>query len=483
MADVTIVTLSQLLEACALHRVDAPLIVDAAHSLTGRELGEAVNHAVARLKDAGVCRGHRVAFDTRGSGWVELAVGYSALSRSGAVPILVHTAETVTAARSDVGAVAVATCNGSLSLTIAPVDWDLVGPSDPTDVLDVVFTSGTTGVPRAVRSRHAEWLSSSRPEMLLSRGRRTVAHCGVPFAVSGGVHGILINHLVRGVTSVHARTPAELAPLAAQHHAAELHLTPFSARGVLRAVSANLGSEVMGWSEQVRVIRLVGSSVSDDVRVGLAERFPRARCVSIYALTEGGSACCVDLEGGAAGRLGQPSGSTQIQVRDAAGHAVGPGGSGEIVLRAASAPAYTDNALEREWHIDGWTRTGDMATVLDDGTIQLVGRAREQVNLGSGRLSPDTVEAILRRRTGTDLDFAVTGVHSAGRSDALAVFVEGERDDPSVLAFLEALELLQRPFHPRYVHVLPTLPRTGLGKVRRRDLLELIAGELGHVAT
>ena len=66
------------------------------------------------------------------------------------------------------------------------------------------------------------------------------------------------------------------------------------------------------------------------------------------------------------------------------------------------------------------------------GSVQLVGRAREQIVLGSGRLAPDVVEAILRRHVPADLDFVVAGVASTGRSDAIAVFLAGrETDEPT----------------------------------------------------
>lgn len=472
MSGVAWSTLPQLLSACAEHRGPERLLIDGSSSLTGHELLVAVDQAAQTVRHWGIAPGHRVAFDTRGGGWLATAVGYCGLVAAGIVPVLVHTDDTLEASDSDLGVVGVT----GLDLVVKAADRRPM--VDSAEVLDIVFTSGTTGRPRAVVSRHQEWLSASRPEMLLSQGRRTVGHCGVPFAVSGGVHGIFINHLLRGVSSVHAATPTLLSAAAGEGAATELHLTPFAARGVARVVSTQ--ERRPAWADRIRVIRLVGASVSDDVRSALKIAFPAARCVSIYALTEGGSACLVDVHAGDTGTLGSPSIGTQFQVRDPEGRRVAPGGTGEILIRAAGAPPiFADSSLESQRHMDGWTRTGDMATVMGDGSVRLVGRAREQVNLGSGRLSPDTVEDIIRRRTQTGLDFAVAAVEVGERSDALALFVAGAEQDPAVVEFLDALARVKRPFRPRFVRVVADLPRNGLGKVLRRELLSGLAAEDG----
>src|SRR5438477_317383 len=75
----------------------------------------------------------------------------------------------------------------------------------PHDPLDIVYTSGTTGFPKPVLSIHSQWIKAVRTEMLSSRARRTVGHSGIPIGVSGGIHGVFLSHLARGVTSIWGR--------------------------------------------------------------------------------------------------------------------------------------------------------------------------------------------------------------------------------------------------------------------------------------
>ncbi|HET6738399.1 MAG TPA: class I adenylate-forming enzyme family protein [Kribbella sp.] len=473
--------LPDLLRGCATHRADVALVADEQRVLTGRSLLKATLGAARILSAAGVLADRQVVLDTRSAGWTDLAVAYCGTAWLGAVPILVQSATTMAAAEELAGAGPVV--RAGEALTAQAIEYGGTGAAEALTVdlprvgsgtLDIVFTSGTTGSPKPVRSSHADWMIAARPEMLLSPGRRTVQHAGIPFAVSGGVHGIFLSHLLRGVTSVQASQPVAVAAIAERWRPVELHLTPFGARSLLLALPPDAAGA--DWTSGVRIIRLVGAAAPDVVREGLLSAFPRARCASVYALTEGGAACCVDVGGGATGRIGRPAEGTEVRVVDPSGRQVAAGESGEILIRGpVGGPRYTDRQLDREWHLDGWTRTGDIGLAADDGSVSLVGRARELIMLGSGRLSPEAVEAILRRRAGDAVEFVAVGIETRGRSDAIAVLIEGSATDPEAKELARRLTELKRPFRPAFVHFGP-IPRTELGKVRRRDvLLQLLA--------
>ncbi|MEV0289175.1 class I adenylate-forming enzyme family protein [Kribbella sp. NPDC050820] len=470
--------LPDLLRGCASHRADVALVADEQRALTGRSLLAATLGAARVLATDGVRPGQKVVLDTRSAAWTDLAIAYCGITWLGAVPILVQAGATMTLAAELAGPGPVVRPGEDLTSRAISSGGGGAATADPPAAvsasLDIVFTSGTTGSPKPVSSSHADWMIAARPEMLLSSGRRTVVHAGIPFAVSGGVHGIFLSHLLRGVTSVEAPEPVAVAAIADHWQPIELHLTPFGARAVQSALPRD--PDAAGWTSGVRVIRLVGAAAPDAVREGLLSGFPRARCVSVYALTEGGAACCVDVGGGAAGRIGRPAEGTEIRVADSSGLPVKAGESGEILIRGQVAgPRYTDQQLDREWHLDGWTRTGDIGVVTGDGSVSLVGRAREMIMLGSGRLSPEAVEAILRRRVGDSIGFAGVGLETQGRSDDIAVLIDGMATDPAARELARRLSELKGPFRPAIVDFGP-IPRTELGKVRRRDvLLRLLA--------
>ncbi|WP_422768951.1 class I adenylate-forming enzyme family protein [Plantactinospora sp. WMMC1484] len=464
-------TLPELVLAAAELRPDVPLLAQAGgQTCTGAELADRTRRAATVLHAAGVRAGHRVGIDARLATWSEVAVAYCAVSWLGAVAVLISSAETRETARAEVGVsliVGDVPTFPDLRAASVPVRTPPVpGPDDP---LDVVFTSGTTGKPKAVVSQHSHWVGASRPEMLASRGRRVVGHTGVPIAVSGGLHGVFLNHLARGVTSVWAPSPAALPEACDGWEVRELHLTPHAAGSVAAL-------PLPGWANGVRVLRLVGAPLPDAVRQRLVAAFPRARIVSIYALTEGGAASFVNLRDPGAASIGRPVDGTEARVVDHLGREVPDGQTGEIAVRSrtSSLNYLTDAALNEEWFVDGWTRTGDIGQRQPDGTIRLIGRAREQIIIGGGRLSPETVEAILARKLPPKTEFVVAGVQAPGRSDAIAVFLVGAEDSADTMAVQRTLLAMRGPFAPQHVIVVDAIPRTALGKPIRRELLALL---------
>jgi acyl-coenzyme A synthetase/AMP-(fatty) acid ligase len=469
-------TLPELVLAAATLRPGVPLLADGdGPAWTAADVADRTRCAAAVLRAAGVRAGDRVGIDTRPASWREAGVAYCAVSWLGATSVLISSDDTERAARAEVGAGLViggpVTFEDLLAASAPLRTPPEPGPDDP---LDVVFTSGTTGRPKAVESRHSHWVGASRPEMLASRGRRVVAHAGIPIAVSGGLHGIFLNHLARGVTSVWAPTPAALAEACAGWDVRELHLTPHAA-GALAMLPRP------AWADGVRVVRLVGAPLPDAVRQRLAAAFPRARIVSIYALTEGGAASFVNLRDPGASSIGRPVDGTQVRVVDDRGREVPDGRIGEIAVRARGAPLsyLTDASLNEESFVDGWTRTGDIGQRRPDGTIRLIGRAREQIIIGGGRLSPHTVEAILARKLPAGTEFAVAGMQGAGRSDAIVVFLVGAEDSAQTQRVRRTLLALKGPFAPRHVRIVAAIPRTALGKPLRRELLALLAPDSG----
>jgi o-succinylbenzoate---CoA ligase len=121
---------------------------------------------------------------------------------------------------------------------------------------------------------------------------------------------------------------------------------------------------------------------------------------------------------------------------------------------------------------DGWLRTHDVATVTDDGRLRVVGRADDAIRTGAETVWPDEVEAVLARHA------KVADVAVAGRPDeewgthVAAWVVATDPTDPPALEELRdwCRDDLARFKAPRELHVVPALPRTASGKVRRAAL-------------
>jgi acyl-coenzyme A synthetase/AMP-(fatty) acid ligase len=479
-------TVPEIVVSCALHRPDVVVLADSGgNEVTGVQLACQVRQGAHALSARGVRHGQFVGIDTPSMSWQQVAVAYFSVVWLGAVAVLIMDERSAAVAVEKVGAVLLVSADdrqpaGASGISMAELTSarGLAGPpsAGAGDLLDLVFTSGTTGDPKPVASRHAQWTGLVRPEIMTSRARRVVAHTGIPVGVSGGLHGVLLSHLARGVTSLCGRTTTDLLAGCRRYGADELHLTPHSARALARAMEPG---EL--WAARVATIRVIGGPVPHAVAGQLSRRFPRARVVSLYGLTEGGAAMCVKLVGQEnQDSIGRPVEGTKVRVLDPEGQELPPGQIGELAVSSAGKGAlsyYDEESLNRAWFADGWARTGDMGYVTPGGEIRLVGRDRELIVLRGGRIRPESVEEILARRLPADVDIAVVGLASANGWDQIAVFLAGGEHNPEVSRARQHLEAMKGPFRPHYVRVLPAIPRGPFGKPLRRVLAQQLSEE------
>jgi fatty-acyl-CoA synthase len=185
-----------------------------------------------------------------------------------------------------------------------------------------------------------------------------------------------------------------------------------------------------------------------------------------------------DLAAADARRLrscGRPIPGARIRIVGADGAEVPVGTVGEVTVRSSTAMLgyYRDPERTAEAFADGWLRTGDLGYLDDDGFLYLVDRARDIIVTGrtSDNVYSRMLEDFLESRPGIRAAAAV-GVPDERYGEAVAVFLTlapGARPDPDGLRRAVAAELGDL-YVPRDVTVLPTLPRTRVGKVDKKLL-------------
>ncbi|MBV9449446.1 MAG: cytochrome P450 [Streptosporangiaceae bacterium] len=485
-------TIPDIVIACAAQRPDLAVLADSSGGcVTAATLLERTRQGAYALTARGVRRGQFVAVDTTSLTWAQVAVAYLSVVWLGATAVMVMGAESERVALGQVGVTALITaCERELTAgeCVPLAELSTAGAragepaAAPGDLLDIVFTSGTTGDPKPVTSTHAQWSGLVRPEIMASRARRVVGHTGIPIALSGGLHGVMLSHLARGVTSLRGEAAADLLDGCRARPPAELVLSPYSAK----AFAGVLGRGER-WADRVTIIRVMGGPVPAAVAEQLADRFPRARVVSLYGLTEGGAALCARVVGphSNSGSIGRPVGGTEIRVLGPDGRELPRGQIGELAVRVTGRPAsaYLDSASPNadspasQSFRDGWARTGDMGYVAPDGEFRLVGRDLEMIFLRGGRLRPEAVEDILARRMPPDTEFTVVGLPTQGGFDRIAVFIAGDPDNPGMTALAGTLAEMKGPFRPALIRILPELPRGPFGKPLRRQLAMYLGAE------
>ena len=218
------------------------------------------------------------------------------------------------------------------------------------------------------------------------------------------------------------------------------------------------------------------------------ERLTRGRLVEGYSLTEAGPATHANPFGGIRkpGSIGIPFPSTEAKIIDlASGKDLPQGRIGELAIRGPQVmqgywqdPAATRQALTRS----GWLLTGDLARMDSDGYFQIVARKKEMILAGKYQVYPRDVEEVLYEHPKVR-EAAVVGVQAPRgllrRVKAYVVLRHGESATEAELIEL-CRARLESYAVPWKVEFVPELPKSFVGKVLRRILIERSEADLAR---
>ena len=350
------------------------------------------------------------------------------------------------------------------------------GPAQPDDVM-LAYTSGTTGAPKGAMHTQAGMLANI--DMALAVQRLTAADrvlAVLPlFHVGGLCIQVLPALMVGAVVRLHARFDA----------AAWLHAVaswrPSTSLLVPAAMQAILGQP--GWpGADLSSLRFVNSG-SSTVPVALIEAF-HARGVpvaQVYGSTETGPVSVAlrpDQALAHVGKAGQavPGVRLRLRLADAQRAEVAAGAVGEIQLQAPNLMRGYHRLASGAGFVDGWFATGDLAHADADGFVTVVGRCQDLIISGGENIYPAEIETLAAAWPGV-ADAVVLGQPDArwGEVPVLVLVAQPGRVIDLHGLRQQLAERLARYKQPRDIHLLPSLPRTALGKVQKGVLRQHLA--------
>ena len=367
----------------------------------------------------------------------------------------------------------------------------------PDDIAFVAFTSGSTGVPKGILGRHgplSHFLPWQRERFGLTPEDRYSLLSGL---AHDPLQRDLFTSLCTGATlcapdPTEVFVPGRLAAWAARQGITVAHLTPAMGQVLTEPPGVPDDESEAAQIPSLRFVLLVGDVLTRLDVDRLRRLAPGVTCVNLYGSTETQRAVgyhVVDPGEGAAGQrsrqvlpLGRGMKDVQILIVNPAERLAGVGEVGEIWMRSPHlAGGYLgDEALTRErFRINPFTglkgdrvyRTGDLGRYLPNGEAVFVGRADNQVKLRGFRIETGEIEATLGRLEGVRESVVV--VREDGGDRHLAAYVVPEPGAAPGLAgrvrpFLAAR--LPEYMVPAAVVELAALPLTPNGKVDRRAL-------------
>ena len=476
-------------------------------TVTYRELAELVEGAVERLAAEGLTGGDRLAVCLRNGLDIVVAiwacaraglvfVGLSTrlqppqwaymLGHSGARLVLAHP-EFVDGVRAAAAEAGMAPAQARLAddhLTGRRRPWqgDAVPFPDEDDVYGVVYTSGTTGRPKASELVHRCSMHSATAyvrTLNLTADDRTAIVFPL-YYVTGHVAQVAPMMLVGGASvTVADVSPRELVRVMAERRITYLMVVPSLWPLLLRHPDFR-------WPElaHVQIGAFGGSPVPISTVSALRERMPQLRLYDAYGLTETHSPATILLDAEfrrKPGSVGRPVPCADVRVVDDDGRDVAVGEAGELWIRGPMVTSgyYAYPVATAAAITDGWLHTGDLAKLDEEGYVYILDRKKDMITRGGFKVYSVEVEYLLV--THPDIaEAAVFGVPDPLAFEAVAAYVvpaAGRTLEPSdVQAWVN--NRMADYAVPRFVRVVESIPRNRTGKVDKAALRAELSAQL-----
>jgi acyl-CoA synthetase (AMP-forming)/AMP-acid ligase II len=440
---------------------------------------EALADGLARtLARRGVLAGERVALMT--SNRPEFVTAVQAIWRLGAAVVLlspawkqaeVEHALAITEpahAVGDHGVLAGLMPMLHLDEPIPPGRGEFPHPDPGTDAV-LVFSSGTTGLPKAVRHTHASFGAAVRhwrDALELTAGDR-IQIATPPSHILGLLN--IVTALETGAwLRLHRRFDLDrlLHHIEADRITVEMAVAP-----IALAIASHPKLESYDLSS-LRYIMWGATPVTPSVAETVTRR-TGIGWVPAYGASELPVIACNPIDGARLDSVGRPVPGVSVRVVSLDdGAPVGPGEIGEIQARADSLMAgYLPAEASAEAFRDGWYRTGDVGSLDADGWLRITDRSKEMIKVRGFQVAPAEIEAVLHQHPAV-ADCAVFGIPDADDGEAVvaAVTACGPVDPEELIALVgDRLASYKRP---RRVVLVAEIPRLPSGKVLRRVLKE-----------
>lgn len=353
-------------------------------------------------------------------------------------------------------------------------------PVVPADPAVIFFTSGSTGRSKGAVHTHGSMVAAATTmclELDLRDGERTLHF--LPLFSSCMEHLIPLTL----VCATHVILPQFNAPAVWEairnHDVTHFDAVPTTLRRLLEVAPTEI-------PKSLRMIGYASEQMPAPLITALIERMPHVDFVQFYGMIE--HLCLTVLSASdqlrKIGTVGRPMLGAQLYLLNANNQPARLHESGEIVARSPTlfAGYWQDEAATASVMRGDAMRTGDIGRFDDEGFLTLEGRVKEMIKTGGITVIPAEIEEVLMAHPCVS-DAAVVGVPDDRWGEAVHAFVTlspgASIPDVELMSFCH--DRLTGYKRPKVIHIVPELPRTGIGKIARRQLRDQVITSNGGV--
>ena len=482
-------------EALAARGPEPFLLGENAQAKTGKDILNRAHVLTHGLREKGIMPGAHVAFALRnGPDTAELilalmAAGYVAvaINLQAGEQALSHVLQ-----HSEAKAVIVQDSTKPLvyKLTSVPLlhrdalmaadpvqDQALPADSRPEEVALLMYTSGTTGVPKGVQLSH---------RALVAGGRNTAtAHqltpadralCVLPLYHINGFCVTLMGPLVSGgsVWLAPKFSVSAFWDQIEQHRCTWFSVVPTQISYLLHH------SERAAPQSFLRFGRSASAPLAPEIQTAFEDRF-KVPIIETMGMTETAAQLLSNPLPPGVRKIGSPglAFGNEVMIADDQQRALPSGQEGEILIRGDNLMSgyFKDpQATQEAFTAEGWLRSGDLGRMDEDGYVFITGRLKELIIKGGENIAPREVDEALYADPSVieAAAFAVPcSVYGEKVEAAVVLDTSVEPNEDKLIAI--CVERLGPFKAPSRVHFLPELPKGPSGKIQRNKLLHLVA--------
>ena len=359
------------------------------------------------------------------------------------------------------------------------------------DIAVLLFTSGTTGEPKAAILRHANLTSYviSTVEFMGSEDDEAALVSVPPYHIAG-ISAVLTGcYSGRRIVHLDAFTVETWVDVAAAEGITHAMVVP-TMLGRILDVLEKRGEDLPG----LRAISYGGGRMPLPVIERAINLLPHVDFANAYGLTETSSTISIlgpddhrmaiysddPAVQRRLGSVGKPLPSLEVEIRDPDGKALGPNQSGEIYVRGEQVSGeYTHKKVVQD---DGWFATNDGGWMDEEGYLFVEGRLDDVIVRGGENMSPGEIEDVLREHPNVD-DVAVLGVPDDDWGEKVAAVIVPKGGQPSaeeLAVFVKGQ--LRSSKTPEVWEFREALPYNDTGKLLRRQLKAEMAAAAKRLA-
>ena len=364
-------------------------------------------------------------------------------------------------------------------------EWSM----DPEDIAVLLFTSGTTGPPKAAVLRHKHLVSYilGSVEFGAAAGDDAALVCVPPYHVAGIAAVVSSVYAGRRIVQLPNFDAARWLELAREERITNAFVVPTMLARIVDVLEERGAADL----PQLRALSYGGGKMPLPVIERAMRLLPDTDFTNAYGLTETSSTLTVlgpeDHRTAASSddpavrrrlaSVGRPLPSVEIEIRDDEGRALGPGERGEIHVRGEQVSGEYKGQGSRVLK-DGFFPTRDGGWLDEDGFLFLEGRVDDIIVRGGENMSPGEIEDVLLQHPAV-ADCAVVGVPDEQWGEAVAAAIvprAGQQVSPEALRdFVKGQ--LRSSRTPERIEFRDELPYNETGKLLRRRVRADLLGE------